>query len=279
MPRTPGVRRQPSSRRVPAPARRAATSWRSRERKPSSVTCPLGIEVECDEVRSRAYLDSGLVEPERTRGAGGHASRASSPASTMPGYDRGVCRARQSDVSSPVTPNGASSNGTSFSCRACGAWSVAMHEIAPRRRRVAERLAVLARSQRRVHLRVRVERADCLLGEHEVMRRDLGGRADAGCRGRGRALRTDSRAERCIRWRGRPSAPASERSRSTITLSAVDGYGPRPELRGHRPFVRVPAARERRLLAVKREPKVGDGAVLERTPHERPPRRRDDRRP
>ena len=39
---------------------------------------------------------------------------------------------------------------------------------------------------------------------------------------------TDSRAERCIRWSGRSSAPASERSRSTITLSAVDGYGPIP---------------------------------------------------
>ena len=38
------------------------------------------------------------------------------------------------DVSSPVVPIGASSNGTSFSSRACGAWSVAMQSIVPSRR-------------------------------------------------------------------------------------------------------------------------------------------------
>ena len=37
-------------------------------------------------------------------------------------------------VSSPVVPIGASSHGTSFSSRACGAWSVAMQSMVPSRR-------------------------------------------------------------------------------------------------------------------------------------------------
>ena len=38
------------------------------------------------------------------------------------------------EVSSPVVPIGACSNGTSFSSRACGAWSVAMQSMTPSRR-------------------------------------------------------------------------------------------------------------------------------------------------
>ena len=46
------------------------------------------------------------------------------------------------------------------------------------------------------------------------------------------------------------------------------------ELGGDLALVHLAAARERRLLAVQREPAAGDGAVLERAPHEA---RRDDR--
>ena len=57
-----------------------------------------------------------------------------------------VCSAANA-VSRPVTPIGASSNGCSFSSRACGAWSVAMQSIAPERSAVDQRLAVgLARA-------------------------------------------------------------------------------------------------------------------------------------
>ena len=68
--------------------------------------------------------------------------------------------------------------------------------------RLDQRLAVVLGPERRVHLHVRVERADRLVGEHEMVRRDLRGR---------RALRrpcapaqrsTDARAERCIRCSG-----------------------------------------------------------------------------
>jgi hypothetical protein len=40
------------------------------------------------------------------------------------------------------------------------------------------------------------------------------------------------------------------------------------ELRGHRPFVHLPAARERRLLAMQRDPAARDGRVLERAAHQ-----------
>ena len=45
-----------------------------------------------------------------------------------------------------MTPNGASSNGASFSCRACGAWSVATHAIVPSRS--ASRSAARSSSER-----------------------------------------------------------------------------------------------------------------------------------
>ena len=63
-------------------------------------------------------------------------------------------------VSSPITPFGAASNGTSFSPGACGAWSVAMQSIVPSRSAVDQRLAVRLGGQRRAHLEAcGVERA------------------------------------------------------------------------------------------------------------------------
>src|SRR2546423_2711318 len=57
--------------------------------------------------------------------------RSSSVSSlTRPGSTRYVWSAAKA-VSSPVTPNGAASNGTSFSSRECGAWSVAIAAIVP----------------------------------------------------------------------------------------------------------------------------------------------------
>ena len=53
-----------------------------------------------------------------------------------------------------------------------------------------------------------------------------------------------------------------------MTLSAVDGYGPIPSSAETDAFVRVTAARQRRLLAVERESKLGERAVLERAPHQ-----------
>jgi hypothetical protein len=54
-------------------------------------------------------------------------ARSITPGSTSP-----VCSVAKA-VSRPVTPIGASSNGSSFSSRECGAWSVATQSIVPER--------------------------------------------------------------------------------------------------------------------------------------------------
>ena len=78
-------------------------------------------------------------------------------------------------VSRPVTPIAACSKGTSFSSGWCGAWSVAMHSIVPSRRPSISAWRSASRAQRRVHLEaVRVEAADLLVGEAEVVRAGLG---------------------------------------------------------------------------------------------------------
>ena len=56
-----------------------------------------------------------------------------------------------------MVPIGASSNGTSFSSRACGAWSVAMQSIVAVAQAGDQRLPVVLRAQRRVHLQPGVE--------------------------------------------------------------------------------------------------------------------------
>ena len=66
---------------------------------------------------------------------------------------------------------------------ACGAWSVAMQSIVPSRRPATQAVDIGRRAERRVHLGVCVvgEAAgglasadDRLVGEREVVRRDLG---------------------------------------------------------------------------------------------------------
>ena len=88
--------------------------------------------------------------------------------------------------------------------------------------RLEQRLPVRLGAERRVHLQVRVERADDLVGEAQVVRRDLAVACTPAARAR-RSSSTDSRAERCRRWSGCSSYAASARSRPTITLSATDG--------------------------------------------------------
>ena len=106
------------------------------------------------------------------------------------------------------------------------------------------------------------------------MRRHLGRRRDTRRLRARSSASTEARAERCIRWSGRSSSAASARSRSTITLSASEGQPPSPELGGDGAVVHVPAARERRLLAVERERPARELGVLECAPEQR---RRDDR--
>jgi hypothetical protein len=116
-----------------------------------------------------------------------------------------------------MTPNGASSNGTSFSDARAGVIRPDAGD-----RSAPKRIAQRSRSvdTQRVHLRSGPA-SDRLVGEDEVVRRHLGRRLDTG---EGRARRLDGLARRQVhemdgtRFRGR-----ERESRSTMTLSALDG--------------------------------------------------------
>jgi hypothetical protein len=84
--------------------------------------------------RSSGSADSNSAAPAVIRST-------SSPSSSTPGSTRPVYSAANA-VSRPVVPIGACSNGTSFSSRACGAWSVATQSIVPVAQALDQRLAV-----------------------------------------------------------------------------------------------------------------------------------------
>ena len=71
---------------------------------------------------------------------------------------RARCRARRTRSPGRSCPSAPARTGTSFSSRACGAWSVATQSIVAVAQPVDQRLAVGLGAQRRVHLHARVER-------------------------------------------------------------------------------------------------------------------------
>ena len=201
-----------------------------RERKPSARHGPLRLEVEEHEVRRLAHGDAS-ARAARTRVAGPADIRSSTSSSgSTPGSTSVVLIAAKA-VSSPVTPNGASSNGASFSCRACGAWSVAMQAIVPSTQRPRRAPAGRPRcaSGGFIFALASSERTSSSV-RAEVVRADLAGRAARPAARARRSASTDSRAERCMqvdrpvlvarraRGRARPSSPrrptASRRSRA-----------------------------------------------------------------
>ena len=93
---------------------------------------PLRREVDQAQV-GRAGRPRSAAAPGRTARRRPTASRPPARAAARPGRTSSVWTAANA-VSSPVVPIGASSHGTSFSSRACGAWSVAMQSIVPSRR-------------------------------------------------------------------------------------------------------------------------------------------------
>ena len=117
----------------------------------------------------------------------------------------------------------------SFSTAECGAWSVAMASRVPSASPSRQRLHVLGRAERRVHLEVgRVAgRGDVLVGEREVVRRHLGGdREPAPLRladGAHRAPRGD-----VAMWRRPPVSSRSARSRSDHDVLGGAGIPFRP---------------------------------------------------
>ena len=125
----------------------------------------------------------------------------------------------------------------------------AVEEAALERR--DERRAVALGAQRRVHLEVGVERLDGLVGEREVVRRDLGGDP-----ARPAALARAMAASEAAR------ADVADVHGRVLVVGDVEGRGPRrgsrtsdgmpvrPSLRRHRPLVHLPALEERVVLGV-----------------------------
>ena len=132
---------------------------------------------------------------------------------------------------------------------------------------VAERLPVVFRAQRRIHLHVRVERAHGLVREHEVVGRHLSGRPRASASATSSAA-TDSRADRCIRWICLPSASAEREVALDHDALGRRRIRPEAQLGGHHTLVRLAPARQRRLLAMEHERKPRDPAVLQCAAHE-----------
>ena len=131
MPRAPRRRPPRSSGRGRAASRRGH-EFAERRTEPVVLTRQLA-EIEQDEVRAGADGDARRLETEGARRAVAHADeqRLGEVEEARLDEVRMECGERRLE---PVTPNGAASKGTSFSCRACGAWSEATLPMSPLRR-------------------------------------------------------------------------------------------------------------------------------------------------
>ena len=227
---------------APTSVRPRSHEFAERERKRLLAHRPLRLEVEQRRGSpARRRRSAGTGRPSAR--AGPADIRSSSVASgTSPVRTRYVLSAANA-VSSPVTPNGASSNGTSFSCRACGAWSVATQSIVPSSRPSTSARAVVLGAQRRVHLHVR--RRACARARRCAQRWcGLASALTATPLARARrTASTDSRAERCCRCTGRVLV-GGERE-VALDHQALGDRRPagEPELGGDRALVHLPAAR------------------------------------
>src|SRR5664280_39830 len=130
------------SRCAAAPAA-TVSSTRPRSRRPAKLQFSERLSQPCSPAIHSASRSSSATfarSPTATSGTGRPNSsapalmrRTSSPNSSTPGSTSPVYRAANA-VSSPVLPIGACSKGTSFSSRACGAWSLATQSSVPLRR-------------------------------------------------------------------------------------------------------------------------------------------------
>ncbi len=223
--------RPPTRRRGrPAPRRRA---------RPARAAAPAGRTA-----RVPAVIRSTTVSSDST-----------------PGSTRCVCSAANA-VSSPVTPIGATSNGCSFSSRACGAWSVATQSIVPERSAsISASRSASERSGGFILKRLGVERLDRLVGEAEVVRGGLAGDLDA------RLLRLLDRGHRLARGQVLEVQPRVLEAGDRAVALDHRGLGDRrdagePEQRRHRALVHHAARRTAtgssscRAISAAREPLV-----------------------
>ena len=133
--------------------------------------------------------------------------------------------------------------------------------------RLHQRGAVGRRPQRGIHLDVRVERANGDVREAEVVRRHLGRRRDTvgACAAQG----LHRLPRRQVQQVQRLSLVRSEREVALHHQALGDRRVAREaELSRHFAFVHLTFARQRRLLAVEREPPLREAAVLQRTAHQ-----------
>ena len=100
--------------------------------------------------------------------------RSSTPGSDELGVERRECRLEAGDAHRGLLERDL------LLLEECGAWSVAMQSMTPGANRLDQRLAVVLGAQRRVHLEARVEAADRLVGERQVVRGRLAGDPDSG---------------------------------------------------------------------------------------------------
>ena len=164
-----------------------------------------------------------------------------------------------------MTPKGASSNGTSFSSRACGAWSVAIASIVPSRSAsISAARSSSARSGGFIFTFGSSERTAssvrqrwCGVTSAVARTPGLAGAAELGDRlARGEVQQVE-----------RPRLVAGEREVARDHDALGHGrVAAEAELGRDEALVHVAAARERRLLAVNRHRPRRRGAVLERAP-------------
>ncbi len=133
-------------------------------------------------------------------------------------------------------------------------------------KRFDQRLAVVLGAKRRVHLEPRVEAADLFVGEHQVMRRQLGRQLRAVRLGRGDRL--DRNAGREVLDVGPRVLVEAEGAVAGDHRRLGDVWHPGEAERGRdRPLPHHPVAGQRRVLLVEEDRAPGEPLVLERPAH------------
>ena len=231
------------SRTVGRPRRKVATTRPGRRhalerRVPrqrgqlAGVDHPADRRVQQHQVRrlaggQRAALSASPLSHRPIR-AGAADSRSATSAQLIRPVSTIVACTTESAVSRPSIPKAAASHSQSLSSTGCGAWSVATTSMVPSASPAPKRGDVVGRAQRRVDLVARVVGSGQVLGQQQVMGRDLG--RDR----RGLAASPAGRSPPHHGWtRGRCAACDSDvrreqESRATIASSATLGQPRRP---------------------------------------------------
>ena len=192
--------------------------------------------------------DRGRRQLEQRR-AGGHPLDEQAQRRARRGA-RARCRARRTPSPGRSCPSAPARTGPpSPRARAArGRWR--RSRSCPSRRPSISAWRSASAGERRVHLHARVHTAHVLLGQQQVVGRDLG--ADAASRGAWRRATASTEAAqlRCWKCTRASSYPASSASRATIVDSPTRGDPADAERRADRALVHGAAARERRVLLV-----------------------------